>query len=229
MTLDDVDAVLLHQPRDAAGERLDDLLAPLADGVEVDGRLADGDAVGVRLADLAEHVGHAQHGLGGNAGVVQAAPADEVGLDDGGLHAELRGADGGDVAARARADDDAVVGALSHGESSLSTRPGSVWPRSVQCAGGQHEPRRRAAARSRWLRAGPGASSCAPPRPPGTAPCARIHVITSVEAVPSAMIAARSMTVPPEGCLRARRLTRTRMSSSSTPTHGRPLPADGPV
>ena len=115
VALDDVDPVLLHQPRDAAGQRLDDLLAPRADGGEVDGRLADGDAEVAGLADLAEHVGDAQDRLGRDAGVVQAAPADPVGLDDRGLHAELRGADGGHVAARAGADDDAVVGALRHG------------------------------------------------------------------------------------------------------------------
>ena len=72
------------------------------DGVEVDLGLGDLDAELVGVADLVEHVGHAQHGLGGDAGVVQAAPADDVLLDDGGLHAQLGGADRGDVAARAR-------------------------------------------------------------------------------------------------------------------------------
>ena len=52
VALDDVDAVLLQQPGDAAGQRLDDLLAPLADRGEVDRRLADRDAEVAGLADL---------------------------------------------------------------------------------------------------------------------------------------------------------------------------------
>ena len=79
-------------------------------------RSGDGDAEVVGLVDLGEHVGDAQDGLGGDAGVVEAAAADDVALDDGGLHAELGGADGGHVAARSRADDDAVVGGVRHGE-----------------------------------------------------------------------------------------------------------------
>ncbi len=122
VTLDDVDRVLLHQPGHAAGQRLDDLLAALADGGEVDGRLADRDAERGGLADVTEDVGDAQDRLRGDAGVVQAAPADLVGLDHRGLHPELCGADRGDVAAGTRADDDAVVGAFGHRRSSLSTR-----------------------------------------------------------------------------------------------------------
>ena len=102
VALDVVDLVLLEQARDAAGQRLDDLRAALHDLGEVDRALGDGDAEVVGLVDLGEHVGDAQDGLGGDAGVVEAAAPDDVALDDGGLHAELRGADGGDVAARAR-------------------------------------------------------------------------------------------------------------------------------
>ena len=65
-------------------------------------RSGDVDAELVGLVDLGEDVGDAQHGLGGDAGVVEAAAADLVLLDDGGLHAELGGADRGHVAARAR-------------------------------------------------------------------------------------------------------------------------------
>ena len=72
------------------------------DGGEVDLRLADLDAELAGLADLGEDVGDAQHGLGRDAGVVQAAAADRVLLDHGGLHPELGGADRGHVAARAR-------------------------------------------------------------------------------------------------------------------------------
>ena len=69
----------------------------------------DLDAELVGVVDLGQDVGDAQHGLGRDAGVVEAATADLVLLDHGGLHAELGGADRGDVAARPGADHDAVV------------------------------------------------------------------------------------------------------------------------
>ena len=67
------------------------------------------------LVDLGEDVGDAQHRLGRDAGVVEAAAADHVLLDHGGLHAELGRADRRHVAARPGSDDDAVVSALGHG------------------------------------------------------------------------------------------------------------------
>ena len=106
----------LNRPRDAAGQRLDDLRAALADGAEVDRRGSATVMPNSSASSISdEDVGDAQHRLGGDAGVVQAAPADRVLLDHRGLHAELGGADRGDVAARPGADDDAVVGALGHG------------------------------------------------------------------------------------------------------------------
>ena len=93
----------LNRPLDAAGQRLDHLLAARGDGREVDRGARDADAEVARVVDLRLDVGDAQDGLGGDAGVVEAAAADDVVLlDHGGLHAELRGADRGDVAARAR-------------------------------------------------------------------------------------------------------------------------------
>ena len=114
LALDVVDLVLLEQPGHAAGQRGDDLLPPRADGGEVDLRLADLDAEAVRLAHLGEDVGDAQDRLGRDAGVVQAAPADAVLFDDGGLHPELGGADRGHVAAGPRPDHHAVVSGISH-------------------------------------------------------------------------------------------------------------------
>ena len=111
---DQLDLVLLEQPADAAGQRRDDLGAALDHGVEVDGRLADSDPELAGLADLAEDVGDTQHRLGGDAGVVQAASADRVLLDDGGVHPQLGGADRGDVAAWPGADHDAVKGLRRH-------------------------------------------------------------------------------------------------------------------
>ena len=115
VALDVLDLVLLEQARDAARERLDHLLPALHDLREVDAALGDGDAEVVGLVDLGEHVGDAQDGLGGDAGVVEAAASDDVALDHGGLHPELGCADGGDVATGPRADDDAVVGGVRHG------------------------------------------------------------------------------------------------------------------
>ena len=115
LALDDLDAVLLHQARHAAGQRRDHLLAALHHRAVVHLGLADLDAELAGFTHLAEHVGDPQHGLGRDAGVVQAASADGVLLHHRGLHAELRGADRGDVPAGTRADDDRVKRGGSHG------------------------------------------------------------------------------------------------------------------
>ena len=60
------------------------------------------------VARLVVELGGVEDGLGRDAGVVEAAPARLVALDHRGLLAELGGADRGDVAARATADDDHV-------------------------------------------------------------------------------------------------------------------------
>src|SRR5205085_1115109 len=91
-----------------------------------------------RVLDLGQHVGHPQDRLGGNAGVVEAAPADDVLLDDGGLHAQLRGADRGDIPARTRADHDAIE-RIGHPDSAYRTSVGShrapgrsgIWMRAM--------------------------------------------------------------------------------------------------
>ena len=114
LALDQLDLVLLEQARDAARERRDHLLAARHHRAEVDLGLADLDPELTRVADLREHVGHAQHRLGGDAGVVQAASADPVLLDHGGLHPELGGPDRGHVAARSGADHHAVIGGFGH-------------------------------------------------------------------------------------------------------------------
>ena len=130
VALDDVDAVLLEQAGDAAGQRLDDLLAArriTAPKSTVGSATWMPNSPASRIS--LQHVGRAQHRLGGDAGVVQAAPADLVALDHGGLHAELRGADRGHVAARARADDDDVVGGFGHGTSTLANGSVARGPR----------------------------------------------------------------------------------------------------
>ncbi len=114
IALDQVDVVFLEQAGHARGERGDDLLAAGLHGGVVDLHAAHLQPVLLRVAYLREQVGRAQHRLGGDAGVVQAAPPDLVALDDRGLFPELRGADRGDVAARSGADHDAVIGSCRH-------------------------------------------------------------------------------------------------------------------
>ncbi len=114
VALDHVDRVFLEQHRDARGERRDDLLAPRLDRRVVDLDAGDPQAELLGVADLAEHVGGAQHRLGGDARVVQAAPAHLVALDHRGLEAELGRPDRGHVAAGSGADHDAVVVLLGH-------------------------------------------------------------------------------------------------------------------
>ena len=59
-------------------------------------------------------LGTAQQRLGRDAAPVEADAAQVLALDDGGLHAELGGADRRDIAARAATDDDEVELLVSH-------------------------------------------------------------------------------------------------------------------
>ena len=83
--------------------------------LEVERDVADGDAELFRLLDLGPDVGVLEERFGGDAAAVQARAAEErIFLDDGHLHAELPGADAGDIAARTAADDDDVVLLFCH-------------------------------------------------------------------------------------------------------------------
>src|SRR5438874_12954944 len=62
-------------------------------------------------------LGRAQQRLGRNAAPVEADAAEIGFFHDRGLEAELGGADGGDIAAGAGADDDDVEGRVGHGYS----------------------------------------------------------------------------------------------------------------
>src|SRR3546814_18449664 len=62
----------------------------------------------------AQHVGRAQQRLGGDAAPVQADAAELGFFHQRGLHAQLRGADGGHVAARPAADDQQIESVLRH-------------------------------------------------------------------------------------------------------------------
>ena len=79
---------------------------------EIELRRADADAhLGEAVAGLLEQLGGVQQRLRRDAADVEAGAAEgRVLLDHGDLHAELRRADGADIAAGAGADDDEVVG-----------------------------------------------------------------------------------------------------------------------
>ena len=113
---DIVDLVLLHQELDALGQLLDHRILAPHHGLEVDRESLDLDAVVAEF--LRRHmvvVGRLQQGLGRDAPDVQAGAAQGAAfLDDGRLEAQLRRPDGGDVAARAAADDDQVI-RIAHG------------------------------------------------------------------------------------------------------------------
>ena len=91
-------------------------------GGEVELRLADLDAhAGERVAGLVEQLGRVQQRLRRDAADIEAGAAEgRVLLDHRDLHAELRRADGADIAAGAGADDDEVVG--GHAGTLLSAR-----------------------------------------------------------------------------------------------------------
>jgi hypothetical protein len=99
---------------DATGERRDDFVAPRADGVVVDLGLGDLDPEVAGVANLGQHIGDAQHGLRRDARVVQATTPDAILLDHRGLHPQLGGADRGDISARTRPDNDAVIRGFGH-------------------------------------------------------------------------------------------------------------------
>jgi hypothetical protein len=112
------DLVLLEQALDATGELGDDVVLALDHGLDVDGDVARRDAVhDEAVAGVVEVLGGLQQRLGGDAADVEAGAAEAhfalrvvvgLGFAAGGVEAELRGADGGDVAAGAAADDEDV-------------------------------------------------------------------------------------------------------------------------
>ena len=110
------DLVALQQLRDAAGELLHHGVLALEHGRDVDARAFDRDAVrGVVVLQVVVMLAGVEQGLGRDAADVEAGAArrrlavlaGEL-VDAGRLQAELRGADRGDVAAGAGADDDDV-------------------------------------------------------------------------------------------------------------------------
>src|SRR5439155_11675790 len=106
------------------------------------------DAKVLGALDLLEQVRRDDPGLGGNAAPVETGAAQLVLLDHRGLEAELRGPDGGHVAAGAGADDDEIeVLGIGHGGlwSGTEMRPGDstqqLWMPERQVRSGRPGPR----------------------------------------------------------------------------------------
>ncbi len=121
-----IDLVLLEQEGDAVDIGGNRVVLVLHHRHEIELRLAGDDAEGGEIMrGLGELFGGMQQRLRGNAADVEAGAAEGLALfDDGDLQAELRGADGADIAAGAGADDDEIVGHASPHKSSTS-RAGS--------------------------------------------------------------------------------------------------------
>ena len=107
-----VDHVLLHEEFNAAGVLADDLILVGFHLVPVDRRRFPLEAHGAKVVFcLVQHMGRVQQRLGGDAADVETGAAKGLAaFDDGGLQAQLGAADGADIAAGARADDDHVIG-----------------------------------------------------------------------------------------------------------------------
>ena len=98
-------ATLLPRPGPWKPHRLKVSLYPLGN-----------EAIILGVLHVVEDLGRAQQRLRGNTTPVEADPAEQLALDDRRIQPELRGADGGDIAAGAAADDHDVGGSVrSHG------------------------------------------------------------------------------------------------------------------
>ena len=123
--LHDLDLVFLHQVGDAAGELAHDFDLALHHRAEIDLDVAGDDAVrGETFPREMEILGRGEERLARDAADVEAGAAERlVLLHDGGLEAELRGANGGDVTAGTAANDDELIIKIGHGGSLAEPAP----------------------------------------------------------------------------------------------------------
>ena len=107
-----VDLVLLEQEFDALDVAADPLVLERHHRGKIELRRCHADAqLGEAVPGLVEQLGGMQQRLGRNAADIEAGAAEgRALLDHGDLQAELRRADGADIAAGAAADDDEIVG-----------------------------------------------------------------------------------------------------------------------
>ena len=107
-TFNHLDLVLAHQEADAGVQLGGDLARAFDDLAKIEARLVGGQAVVAQVMQLLVDLAGLQQGLGRDAAPVQADAAQGLALHNGGLEAQLGGADGRDVAAGTGADDDDV-------------------------------------------------------------------------------------------------------------------------
>ena len=106
-----IDLVLFQQEGDTVHIGRDGIALVLHHRLEVERRLADDDAEGGQvMLRLGKFLRGREQGLRGDAADVEAGAAEGLVLfDNGDLEAQLRGADGADIAARPGSDDDEIV------------------------------------------------------------------------------------------------------------------------
>ncbi len=133
--VDHGDVVLPHEIGDAVGKPLGHFAAPLDHRREIEADIVGGEPELGRVPHRPVELGGAEQRLGGDAAPVEADAAEMLALDDRGLHAELRRADGGDIAAGAGADDGEIEARVSHGVAArlvMGTRPTPAWSRGLR-------------------------------------------------------------------------------------------------
>src|ERR1700722_8502399 len=108
---------LLQKAADPASEARDDRILPGDRAGEIELRRPDREPNGVersRRAQAMRRAGGVDQRLRGNAADVEARSAEPAGFDEDRVEAKLAGADRGDVAARAAADDENLAAKLVH-------------------------------------------------------------------------------------------------------------------
>src|SRR6185437_131249 len=112
LAVDHRDLVLLHQEADAVRKLLCHLARALDHFLGVIGDLLGGEAIGIEAVQQVVDLGASQQRLGRDAAPVEADAAEMLALDHRRLHAELRGADRRDIAARPAAENEGIEGCV---------------------------------------------------------------------------------------------------------------------
>ena len=112
--LDHLDLVLAHEVGDAVRQPLGDFAAALDHARKVEADIVAGQPELAGAPHGRVELGGAQQRLGRDAAPVEADAAELLALDDRDLHAELGGADGGDIAAGPRADNCEIEARFGH-------------------------------------------------------------------------------------------------------------------
>ena len=146
------DLVLLHQVLHAARELPGDAAAALDHLGEVEADVVGGEAIGIQRVQQVVDLARAQQRLGRDAAPVEADAAEVLALHQRGLHAELGGADRGDIAAGAAADHDEVevCSAMASGSLPAARAASAVAGRGAAGSSPRAASGRRWRGRRRW-------------------------------------------------------------------------------